>query len=330
MQIQRRGPCLARLLCHCTSNTHQLLQALSAGLLTRRRSGQPDPPTLLSVPTPQHFVLATDSSALHIYDIRLPTVSPKPQQTHSPHIDYVSSLTPLPPSDCSKSGSPRQFLTTGDTTIAITDLRKGIITQSENFGEELLSSALVGDKIVMGSEKGVLRVWEVGKWDDEPERIHVGGRDTESADVLSAVSEELRARLGFAEGGVIAGMGDGSINIVRLGKGKAKVVGEIRHDEIEPVGGLAFEVGGRMVSGGGTTVKVWEQATTSGAQDDGYGKVLDGESSDDGSGKEDDKAEDDEDSSDEEEKQKKRKKRRKRGKGKPNTESGIMGFKGMD
>lgn len=178
----------------------------------------------------------------------------------------------------------------------------------------------------------MLRIWEVGKWDDEPERIHVGGRDTESVDVLCAVSEELRVRLGYAEGGVVAGMGDGSINIVRLGRGKGKVVGEVRHDEIEPVGGLGFEVGGRMVSGGGTTVKVWEQATMSGAQDDGYGNVLDEESSDDGSGKDDDdEAENEADSSEEEEeKQKKRKKRSKRGKGKPSNGNGIMGFKGMD
>ena len=105
--------------------------------------------------------------------------------------------------------------------------------QSEDLGDELLSSTIVGAKVVVGSEKGVLRVWDLGKWDDEPERIHVGGRDAESTDVLSAVPEEWERHLGCAGGGgVIAGMGDGSINIVRLGKGKGKLMGEIRHDEV--------------------------------------------------------------------------------------------------
>lgn len=182
---------------------------------------------------------------------------------------------------------------------------------------------------MVGSERGVLRVWDVGKWDDEPERIHVGGRDGEGLDVLCTIPEELSRRLDCSDGGVIAGMGDGSINIVRLGKGKGKLMGEIRHHELEPVLGLEFEMGGRMISGGGDVVKVWEQAPTSDAQDadldgitNGGGEVQDSEDDDD---------DDEEESSDEEEKQRKRKKRRKRNKSKgKNVGNGIMGFKGLE
>ena len=182
----------------------------------------------------------------------------------------------------------------------------------------------------MGSEKGLLRVWEVGKWDGEPERINVGGRDGEGADILCTMPEELSSRLDMPERAILAGMGDGSINIVRLGKGKGKVVGDIRHHEVEPVGGLDFEAGGRLVSGGGDVVKVWEQATTCGAQDEDLRGPIEGEDED--IGEEADDSGDEEDSScDEEEKQKKRKKRRKRGKAKAkNTGKGIMGFRGMD
>lgn len=241
----------------------------------------------------------------------------------------MSSLTAIPPSESSTSGLPRQFLTTGDETIAVTDLRKGILTQSEDFGEELLSSTLVDYKAVVASERGLLRVWEVGKWDDEPERIRVGGRDGEGADVLCTVSEEIRMRLDTPEGAVIAGMGDGNINIVRLGKGKGKVLSEIRHHEIEPVGSLGFEAGGRLISGGGDVVKIWEQATTCGARDEDLSIAINGGGSEDYSEDEEEEAE--EESSDEEEKQRKRKKRRKRSKGKAKTAgNGIMGFKGMD
>ena len=280
---------------------------------------------MLSSPTPQHLFLATDSSALHIYDLRHSTISHKPQQTHNPHVDYVSSLTPLPASVSSTTGLPRQILTTGDTTIAITDLRKGIVKQSEDIGEELLSSTLVGDKAVVGSEKGVLRVWEVGNWDNEPERIHIGGMHGEGADVLSSIPEKLEVRLGYSDGGVIAGMGDGSINIVRLGKGKGKLMGEIRHDEIEPVGGLGFEVGGRMISGGGDVVKVWEQATIDGAQDEDLGNAANEESAD------SDDQDDEGDKESSEEEQRKRKKRRKKGKGSAKSVgNGILGFREMD
>ena len=307
------------------SNFHQ--RKIKSDILITRR-GEPDSPTLLSSPTPQHLILATDSSALHVYDLRHSTISHKPQQTHNPHVDYVSSLTPLPASGSSTSGLPRQILTTGDTTIAITDLRKGIVKQSEDIGEELLSSTLVGDKAVVGSEKGVLRVWEVGNWDNEPERIHIGGMHGEGADVLSSIPEKLGMQLGCSDGGVIAGMSDGSINIVRLGKGKGKLMGEIRHDEIEPVGGLGFEVGGRMISGGGDVVKVWEQATIDGAQDEDLKNTANGGSDVDSDDQDD---ENDTESSDEEEKQRKRKKRKKKGKGSAkNVGNGILGFSGMD
>ncbi len=38
------------------------------------------------------------------------------------------------------------------------------------------------------------------------------------------------------------------------------VVGEVRHDEMEGVAALGFEPEGRMVTGGGSTVKVWQEA----------------------------------------------------------------------
>ena len=302
-------------------------------------SGSADPPTLLHALSPQTLLLATDSAALHLYDLRIPSaLSATPSQTHHPHDDYISSLTPLPPTEASTSGFSKQWVTTGGTTLAITDLRRGVLVKSEDQEEELLSSVFVGglpskpgrskgEKVLVGSSNGVLTLWERGVWDDQDERIIVdGGRGGgESLDSLVVMPEDV------GDGGknVVVGVGDGTIKIVKLGPNK--VIGEpLRHDEVEAVVGLGFDVGGRLISGGGSIVKVWQEKMNLDDDDESEDeetvakkRVLDGSDSDDSD------ASDAADSSDEEGGQKRRKKRRK-AKGKKDTGNGILGFKGLE
>ncbi|KAA6407460.1 MAG: WD repeat-containing JIP5 [Lasallia pustulata] len=290
-----------------------------------------DAPSLLHALSPQTLLLATDSAALHLYDLRVPgegVAGQRPQLTYRPHDDYVSSLSPLPPSEASTSGFSRQWVSTGGTTLAVTDLRRGVLVKSEDQEEELLSSVFVeglpakrknvngrgGEKVMVGGGSGVLTLWEKGVWDDQDERIVL---DKESVDVLAVVPG--------SRGEVVAGMGDGKIKVVRLGTNK--VVGECRHDEVESVVGLGFEVGGRMISGGGCVVKVWHEAIEEEGEDIvGVGKRGKGSNSD------EEDSEDERDSSSDEDKRTKRtkrSKRRKRGKGREQVQH-VMGFKGMD
>jgi hypothetical protein len=116
--------------------------------------------------------------------------------------------------------------------------------------------------------------------------------------------------------------------------GQKKVVGEVIHDEVEGVIGLDFDVGGRMISGGGSIIKVWQEPLATVGEDD---EDEEADSDDDVAAAKRPAANSDDDdsdaggaayeSSDDEEKSSKRKKR-KRGKG---PEKGAsFTFSGLD
>ncbi|KAJ6161230.1 hypothetical protein N7470_004626 [Penicillium chermesinum] len=293
-------------------------------------SGSVDAPTVIHALSPQTLLLATDSSALHLYDLRVPysRVSAKPEQSHHPHDDYVSSLTPLPASDTSTSGFSKQWITTGGTTLAVTDLRRGVLVRSEDQEEELISSTFMGglpssgtsrgEKVIVGNSAGVVTLWEKGAWDDQDERIYVhrGNDGGESIETMAVVPDEL------GQGKLLAtGLANGLVKFVRIGPNK--VISEVVHDETEGVVGLGFDVEGRMVSGGGQVVKVWHEAVDA----VGNGEALAGEKH--MMGDSDDS--DDDSDSDREKKSAGERKKRKKAKGKDRSGGQhVMAFHDMD
>ena len=207
--------------------------------------------------------------------------------------------------------------------------------QSESQNEELLSSALCGDKVVVGGERGVLRIWRVGEWDDNEVEVDVAprGGGGASADVLAVVSEEE------GDGVVAVGMDDGNVRFVDLQgrKGKVVVGEEVRHDEIEGVGGLGFLDGDfvdrRMISGGGSVVKIWEERAYGDqgeSEEDDIRAAANGKRREGSDVEEDDDDPDDRQASDDEDEEPKRKRRkRKRGKGKGPASKQVMKFTGL-
>ena len=210
--------------------------------------------------------------------------------------------------------------------------------RSEDQEEELLSSIIVsglskkgsnvGEKVLVGGGNGVLTLWERGVWDDQDERITVdrskGGG--ESLDALALVPA------GVGPGGKIAavGLGNGGLRFVKIGQNK--VIAELKHDELSQEGviGLGFDVTGRMISGGGKTVKVWGEKGTSAATDDDQEEEAETDAKRDHESDTDkDSDEEMDDSSSDEEQQSKRKKR-KRNKGKQQKGHGILQFSGLD
>lgn len=303
-----------------------------------------DAPTVVHALSPQTLLLSTDSGALHLYDLRDPApslpvdqsktafITTKPSQTYHPHADYISSLCPIPPSAASTSGYSKQWLTTGSTTLALTDLRRGVLAKSEDQEELLLSclyvtglaakksSGSTGEKAVVGGGDGVITLWEKGQWDDQDERIIVS-REKETLDCMAYVPDGIG---GFGKK-IAVGMGDGQVRFVKLGANK--VIGEVQHDEVEGVVELGFDVGGRMISGGGQTIKVWRESIQAEEEEEeeDYGAVAKRPAPDSGDSDDDDDSADD---SDDDETTRKRRKKRKRGKG-PATSSSFN-FAGLD
>lgn len=229
------------------------------------------------------------------------------------------------------------------------------MVRSEDQEDELLCSTFIagmGPKknrdngiVAVGTGSGVLTLWDKGAWDDQFDRVIVdsarGGG--ESLDCIVQIPEDLTR-----DKKVAVGMGDGGLRIVNLTKREVET--SLRHDDLEAVVALGFDCQGRMISGGGQTVKVWEESpAASGANDDDDSDedsdddVDDDDSDDDDSdapeppansnGKRQAKKGSDSDDSDSDDER--RKKKRKKGKGGkvdlgPHGAHGILKFKGLD
>jgi hypothetical protein len=192
----------------------------------------------------------------------------------------------------------------------------------------------VGSKVVVGDGSGVLTLWERGVWDDQDERIVLdrGLKDSpgESVECLANVPAEVAGN-GKT---IVAGMGGGMIACVAIGQNK--VIDVFQHDEVEAVSAIGFDIGNRMISGGGTVVKVWQEKMQLDEDDEDESDADNGgekrpANSDDSEDDDDDDSDDDSDSDEPTSKQ--RKKRRKKG-GKVMSSTAFthtMGsFKGLD
>jgi WD40 repeat protein len=230
-------------------------------------------PTVLHALSPQALLLGTDLGQLYLQDLRQggKEMQATASQTWSPHgAEHINSLVPLPASETSTSGFPKQWVSVGGTTLAVTDLRKGTIATSEDQEIELTSVALVqglkkggtsvGEKILVGQSDGVVSLWECGVWGDLDERI-VLGRNGLSVDSLAEVPfGHGGGKLKMNEKLVAAGLEDGRVRFMRIGRNRVLLEMDAKHDDLDGVAAVGFDIEGRMITSGGQTIKVWTEA----------------------------------------------------------------------
>ena len=216
------------------------------------------------------------------------TLSEKPIRTLRPHKtpqdpnarESISSLIALPPSSTSTSKVSRAFVTTAGTTVAVSDLFKGVVKCSVNQDEELFSSACMplpvsnhakkpspNHCVLVGQNDGRITLWNASQWEDRVGTVVVCNSDTmpEMATVFDdpVVESVAAAPRGTRnpEGLVACGLGNGKIRlaVVDASGKKGKLAGVRTHDEqgIEGVTAVGFDVEGRLISAGGSVVKVW-------------------------------------------------------------------------
>ncbi|KAJ9653905.1 WD repeat-containing protein jip5 [Neophaeococcomyces mojaviensis] len=300
-------------------------KVVAKSALPTLKNGEIDAPTVVCEVTPMHLVVATDSGAVYLFDVKQNqkqaegqkySLAAHPAKTERPHGDeHVNALVPLPPSESSTSGFPKQFVTVGGSMLAVTDLRKGVVATSEDQEMELINCLIlsglkkggtsVGEKVLVGQSDGILSLWERGVWGDLDERIIVD-REGASIDALCEIPREFLpggGRLKMNEKVVACGLDDGRIRFVRVGRNGLMQDWDAKHDEIEGVTSLAFDVAGnRLISGGGQTVKIWTKAQIANIAGsiNGLGK-RERDDSDDNDEWED--AEDDDDDGEEQEKE---------------------------
>lgn len=203
-----------------------------------------DKESLKSVPTTvtvnETFVATGDeSSALTIFDCKN---LEKTHRIESIHGDCITSIIPL------AHRNDYHYLTSGSTTLAHIDLRKGIVSTSDDQEDELLSGCLASEKqSVFGLTEGVVTIWDNDHLEDQRNRIRLSD---DSIDCVIAGAEDYEVYAGGADG------------IVRKLDTKAcKVLKDVEwiHDRSEEVGMLELDYQYRLVTASMDKLKIWKK-----------------------------------------------------------------------
>ncbi|KAK6517717.1 WD repeat-containing protein jip5 [Arthrobotrys conoides] len=241
-------------------------QVISKALVPSSDSS--DSPTHIHPLNPHHLLLGTDSGTIHLYDTRTSLPSKPATTWTSIHEDYISSITSLPPTSESTSNLPKQFVATGDSTLSFLDVRKGLIQKSDDQENETLASCVVSGvgkggrstRAYVGMGDGIIHAFERGVWGDMCERIKIGGKGDDVDCVEEYVQEgDMEVTKGRC---IVAGCGDGTVKVVRLGGNKVVRVFEhgVGEDaEEDGVTAIKFDCDGAMMTAGGSVVKIWYQ-----------------------------------------------------------------------
>ncbi|KAL2890510.1 WD repeat-containing protein JIP5 [Ceratocystis lukuohia] len=263
-------------------------------------TGIKDDPSMLLVLNPSTIIASLDSAWVRQFDLENPEKSLGSLQ---PHEDFVTGMISLPPSKTSTSGVSKQWASTGQMTVSISDMHKGVVDESGEQDEMLICISYIPNMrarkaskttgiLVTGSDNGILKTWDPSDLEKPVHKIKV--KEGESLECMVPLPESL----GMGDK-VACGFGDGIIRVVDLRTRKVVEDMTMSHDALsgEPVIALAVDCYGRLISGGGQIVKVWEdladlQGNSDDEEDEEEEEEEEDNSDDDNDGEEEEDVED--------------------------------------
>lgn len=177
------------------------------------------------------------------------------------HDDAVNHILPMP------GTSAYHYLTLGSTTLTHIDIRKGVISTSDNQEDELLSMCYPtdngkdNDTVLVSHGEGILTIWKNSKnrYADQLSRIKVN--KTASID---AIIPTMNHDDGDLASSVWCGDSEGLLHRVNYKKGKVvetRVHSGTRGKTVDEVGMLEIDYDYRLISAGMDSLKIWSNGT---------------------------------------------------------------------
>lgn len=197
------------------------------------------------------------------------------------HEDSINKILPMP------AVSAYHYLTLGLTTLSHLDIRKGIITQSDDQSDELLSmcyptnyiSENKNDTVIVSHGEGILTLWKnsANRFMDQLSRIKINKSASIDAVILSMN--------GAADMVDSIWCGDSEGLLYRLDYKKGKIMETRVHSApvtkrgaVDEVGGLEIDYDYRLISSGMESMKIWSSRNE--AQNSGEGLASEDSDSD--------------------------------------------------
>lgn len=178
------------------------------------------------------------------------------------HDDTVNHILPM------HNVSPYHYLTIGSSTLSHIDIRKGIVTQSEDQGDELLCMCYPNvdtesnDTVIVSHSEGILSLWKnsYNKFNDQISRIKINK--------LSSIDVVIAAIENSTDSNQNLWCGDGDGFLYKFDYTNGKIFEKRSHSNCsgenvnaDGVINLDIDYDYRLVSAGMDSLKIWSHNT---------------------------------------------------------------------
>ncbi|CUM52645.1 unnamed protein product [Debaryomyces tyrocola] len=237
-------------------------KVLSKATISEHYSDKNDAITKLVHSTSHPFLLSgTENGDVLVYDSNNMASNQLKFNVSKAHDDSINHILPIP------AVSAYHYLTLGSTTLSHIDIRKGIITQSDDQEDELLSMCFASDHVndnkndtvLVSHGEGIVTIWKNSKnrLMDQLSRIKVN-KDAS----IDAIIPTMNCDDGEMVDSVWCGDSEGLLHRINYKKGKvvetrvhSSAAG--KHGPADEVGILDIDYDYRLISAGMDSLKIW-------------------------------------------------------------------------